>query len=300
MQLNRREFAARIRRAYQLLQDCCLCPRRCHARRSRGQLGHCRCGVLPLISSCTPHHGEEPPLSGTRGSGAIFFSRCNLNCCFCQNYPISQLGHGREVSVRELAQMMLKLQQQGCHNINLVTPTPWTPQIIQAVKLAADGGLFLPIVYNSGGYDSLAQLRLLDGIVDIYLPDMKYAGAGPAASYSGVSDYPRVNRRAVMEMQRQVGVLQLDGDGLARRGLIIRHLVLPNGLAGSKSILHFIAEKISPATHVSLMGQYFPAYRATRHPELARRISIQEYTRAAGWLEEFGLGHGWLQECVAP
>lgn len=294
--LSEQEFEERIKEAYSLLEECCLCPHRCKTRRKEGQTGICRCGILPVVSSCNAHHGEEPPVSGLRGSGTIFFTNCNMRCCFCQNYPISQLGNGSQISVRKLADMMLSLQQQGCYNVNFVTPTPWTPQILDALKLAREKGLRIPLVYNSSGYDSLEQLKLLDGIVDIYLPDMKYAEADIAKTYSGIPNYPAVNKTAVREMYRQVGDLQIDENGIAQRGLIIRHLVLPNNLAGSKRILEFIAQEISPETYVSLMGQYFPAYKAHKYPQIARRITSQEYQQAVGWLHNFKLENGWIQE----
>jgi putative pyruvate formate lyase activating enzyme len=229
-----------------------------------------------VVSSYGPHFGEEPPLTGWRGSGTVFFTWCNLRCLYCQNYEISQEGEGRPVDELELAQMMLTLQQWGCHNINLVTPTHVVPQILSALAIAVERGLSLPLVYNTGGYDSVGTLRLLEGIVDIYMPDMKYSDAEVGRRLSGVPDYPERNREAVREMHRQVGDLVIEG-GLARRGLIVRHLILPHGLAGTEGVVRFLAEEISPRTYVNIMGQYRPCYRARETEELARPVTADEY-----------------------
>ncbi len=293
--LSEAEFDRRIERAYSLMQPCVLCPRRCKARRLEGELGKCRTDVLPKVSSYNVHHGEEPPISAGRGSGTIFFSYCNLRCLFCQNYPISQLGHGNEVRIEDLARMMLQLQAQGCHNINFVTPTHVVPQILAALKRAAADGLSVPLVYNSGGYDMPAELKLLEGIVDIYLPDMKYADEETARTCSGIDGYPQVNRAAILEMYHQVGILEMDEEGVAYRGLLIRHLVLPNNLSGTTEVLRFIAGQLSPKTYVSLMSQYFPAYRAAEHPALSRRLTEEEYSQAVSAARNFGLENVWLQ-----
>jgi len=282
-------FATRIEAAYQHLVACDVCPRKCRANRLDGQLGVCKTGAKAQVCSYGPHHGEEDPLRGWRGSGTIFFARCNLHCVFCQNYDISQAGSGREVEPEELAVIMLELQAEGCHNINLVSPTHVAPQILAGVAIAAQAGLNLPIVYNSGGYDTLAMLALLDGVIDIYMPDMKYANKIIAQKYSRVRRYPEINRAAVLEMQRQVGDLQLDPHGIATRGLLVRHLILPNNLAGTRQILRFLAEKVSRNVYLNLMDQYRPAYRAGNYPELNRPINREEYQQAVEMAKKLGL-----------
>ncbi len=273
------ELPRRAHAAEGLLAACRLCPRECGARRLEGETGVCGIGAEAVISSAGPHFGEEPPLVGRGGSGTIFLTRCNLQCVFCQNSEISQRGEGETASAGDLARMMLRLQQLGCHNINLVTPTHQTPHILHALVIAVEGGLTLPLVYNCGGYESVEALRLLDGIVDIYMPDFKYADADVARRYSGVEDYPAVARAALREMHRQVGDLVLDGRGIARRGLLVRHLVLPNDLAGTEEVVRFLAD-LSPATYVNIMGQYRPCHRADEHAPLARRPTREEMARA--------------------
>ncbi|MGB9561261.1 MAG: radical SAM protein [bacterium] len=279
-----------------ILSCCVLCPRRCGVNRVEGELGHCRTGIKPVVSSYNLHFGEEPPISGENGSGTIFFTYCNLNCIYCQNYPISQLGVGEEVSLNELVGMMLQLQSRGAHNINFVTPSHITIQVIKAVSLARAKGLKIPIVYNTSGYDSLFQLKLLEGTVDIYLADMRYSDNRVAKRYSGVDDYVEVNRKAIKEMHRQVGDLKLDENGIAYKGLLIRHLILPNNLSGSKEIFEFIAKEISRDTYISLMSQYFPAYKAPYDSMINRRITKEEYEKAKEFMFQFGLHNGWLQE----
>ena len=247
------------------------------------------------VASAGPHFGEEPALSGTRGSGAVFFSHCNLQCSFCQNYQISQQGLGEEVTIESLAEVFIDLQDKGCHNVNLVSPTPWGPQILKAVLLASECGLRLPLVYNSGGYDSLEMLHLFDGVIDIYLPDIKYGDNAVAERLSGVRHYVEHNRACVKEMFRQVGLLKLDREGVARRGLIVRHLVLPNDLADSREVFRFLADEVSEYVTVSLMAQYHPRHRAAAIPELNRPITPEEYARAAAWFRESGLAHGYVQ-----
>ena len=291
------ELKRRIERAYAMLSQCRLCPRECGVDRLRGERGFCRAGAEPIVASWNVHPWEEPPISGTRGSGTIFFSGCTGRCLFCQNYPISQLGVGNTVSVQRLAEMMLELQDRGCHNINLVTPTHFVPQILAALELAIEGGLRLPLVYNTSGYERVETLQLLDGVVDIYLPDAKYADDETARRLSGFVRYVEANRAALREMFRQVGdELVLDGEGIARRGLIVRHLVLPEGLAGTPEVLRWIAENLSPRVHVSLMDQYFPAHKAVGHPVLGRKITAEEYAEALRAFEEAGLTNGWMQE----
>lgn len=272
--MHRRLEAARV-----LTAACRACPRECGARRLDGSAGACGVGSEAVVSSYGPHFGEEAPLVGTGGSGTIFLTRCNLQCIFCQNFEISQRGDGAVVSAPRLAEMMLELQERGCHNINFVTPTHQLFPILQALPIAIEGGLRLPLVYNCGGYESLSALRLLDGIVDIYMPDFKYADAETALRYSGVEDYPETAKAAFREMHRQVGDLTLDERGVARRGLLVRHLVLPNDLAGTAEVVQFLAQ-LSPRTYLNIMGQYRPCYRARGHPPLARRPSAHEMERA--------------------
>ncbi len=290
------ELQERARRAGQILKACRLCPRRCGVDRTRGERGFCRSGWLPMVSSYNVHHGEEPPISGDRGSGTIFLTHCNLHCVFCQNYPISQLGVGREKRPEVLAQMMLDLQKRGCHNVNWVTPTHFVPQILDALCLAVERGFRLPLVYNTNGYDSLETLELLEGIVDIYLPDMKYADEATARAYSQAPNYPAVNAAVIREMYRQVGKEKYAQDGIMQRGLIIRHLLLPNGLAGTESMARFVAETLSGQCSVSLMTQYFPAHRAKDFPELRRRLYRREFEEALEILDRYGLVGGWRQE----
>lgn len=282
-ELRRRSEAAR-----QVLATCRLCPRECKVRRLEGETGVCGAGSQAVVSSYGPHFGEEAPLVGSGGSGTIFLAHCNLCCVFCQNFEISQRRDGREVCPHELAQMMLELQRQGCHNINFVTPTHEVPQILQALILAVDGGLRLPLVYNSGGYESLETLRLLDGVMDIYMPDFKYGDAGIGKRYSGVENYPEVARAALREMHRQVGDLALDERGIATRGVLVRHLVLPNGLAGTPDVARFLAD-LSKDMYVNLMNQYHPRYRAHEEPLLSRRITRKEFDEALSSARDAGL-----------
>jgi putative pyruvate formate lyase activating enzyme len=283
------ELRERVAQAYQHLSVCDVCARGCRVDRRAGQVGVCRTGEQAKVSSYGPHLGEEDPLRGRRGSGTIFFTRCNLKCQFCQNHDISQTDAGHAVEPEQLASIMLNLQAQGCHNINLVSPSHVVPQIMAATLIAAQAGLRLPLVYNTGGYDSMAMLGLLDGVVDIYMPDMKFSDAETARRYSKVANYPQVNQAAVREMHRQVGDLRIDAMGLATRGLLVRHLVLPGGLAGTGEIVRFLAVQISPDTYLNLMDQYRPAYKARHFPELNRGISRHEYAEAVRLAEEAGL-----------
>ncbi len=288
--LSTGELAARAAQAYRHLEDCDLCPRYCHSNRRKTRKGAvCRTGERAVVNSFGLHHGEENPLRGWNGSGTVFFSWCSLRCVFCQNWEISQKGRGREVEPEELAAMMLQLQAQGSHNINLVTPSHVVAQIIAAVAIAAEQGLRLPLVYNSGGYDSPEALALLDGIIDIYMPDMKYGDSSIARKYSKAPDYVEVNVAAVREMHRQVGDLQLDARGIARRGLLVRHLVLPGHLAGSERVLAFLAEEISKDTYLNLMDQYYPCYRADEYPPLHRPLTPGEFGSARALATRFGL-----------
>jgi putative pyruvate formate lyase activating enzyme len=283
------DLSQRVEQAYAHLDACDLCPWECRANRNAGKMGLCRSGMRARVASYGSHLGEERPLRGWKGSGTIFFARCNLRCQYCQNHEISQADAGDEIEPEDLVEIMLALQSAGCHNINLVTPSHVVPQILAAVLLAAKAGLRLPLVYNTSGYDAIVALELLDGVVDIYMPDMKYASAQIARSYSKARDYPRHNQAAVLEMHRQVGDLRIGSDGLAQRGLIIRHLVLPNELAGSSEILRFIAERISPNTYLNLMDQYRPMYNAQRFPKLKRCLRPQEFQAALDEAQALGL-----------
>jgi putative pyruvate formate lyase activating enzyme len=271
------ELQQRAKEARTVLEECRLCGRECRANRLDSAEGAvCRTGAKAVVSSFNAHFGEEDPLVGQHGSGTIFFANCNLKCQFCQNCEISQLGEGREVEAKELAAMMLHLQERGCHNINFVSPTHVLPQILEALLMAAEQGLKVPLVHNTGGYDSLEALRLLDGVVDIYMPDMKYADEEAGRRYSKVKNYPSVNQAAVKEMHRQVGDLVMDDRGVAQRGLLVRHLVLPQNLAGTAQIARFLAEEVSPDTYLNVMAQYRPTYKAHEYPEIDRRPSTQE------------------------
>ena len=283
------ELEGRVERARVILRSCELCPRRCRVNRLDGEKGVCRTASQAVVSSCGPHFGEEAPLVGTYGSGTIFFTHCNLRCMFCQNYNISQLGEGRVTNKGELARMMLALQEQGCHNINFVSPTHVVPQILEALQVATGLGLSIPVVYNCGGYESMETLKLLDGIVDIYMPDMKYFDEKNGRRFSGVKDYPSVNQAAVKEMHRQVGDLQLDERGVAKRGLLVRHLVLPNGIAGTEGVVRFLAEEVSTNTYLNVMAQYHPAHRAFKIPALSRALLRQEFVDAVSLAREHGL-----------
>lgn len=290
--LDSGKFEGRIQKARELLSSCTVCPQSCRVNRLEGEIGECRIGSRARVSSYGPHYGEESPLRGRKGSGTIFFSGCNLHCQYCQNASISQSGGGREVSPEQLAGMMLSLQERGCHNINFVSPTHVGPQIMEAVFVAAKQGLTLPLVYNTGGYDSIQMLGLFSGIMDIYMPDMKYADPRVGERYSRVERYPTLNQRAVKEMHRQVGDLVLDEQGIAVKGLLIRHLILPQQLAGSAHILKFIAEEISRNTYLNLMDQYRPSYRAHRYPELNRRLTRKEFAEVKKLASELGLERG--------
>ena len=289
------ELADRVRRANAMLSACTVCPRVCRIDRRKGERGFCRTGAQAMVSSFAPHPGEERPLSGTRGSGTIFFTNCNLSCMYCQNYDISQLGSGREVTAERLSEMMLTLQGYGCHNINLVTPSHVIPQIIQAIHLAAQAGLALPIVYNTSSYDALDSLGLLEDVVDIYLADLKYTDNEIAGKYSRAPDYAEVGKAAIREMFRQAGDLIMDEQGIARRGLMIRHLVLPNDLSGTEEAMRFLAEEVSRNTFVNLMSQYRPSHRADESPYLNRRLRRAEFDIARTLRAQYGLSRGEVQ-----
>jgi len=286
--LDETELDARIRKAYEALQPCRVCPRKCGAKRLDGERGFCGMGRELEISSYGPHFGEESVLVGASGSGTIFLTGCSLRCVFCQNYDISQLARGYEVSAEHLAGVMIELQTRGCHNINFVTPTHFTPQILEALKIARAQGLRVPLVYNCGGYESVETLKLLDGVIDIYMPDAKYADSEVAERFSGAPDYPEVIKAALKEMHRQVGDLVVE-NGVAVKGLLIRHLVLPNGLAGTEEIMSFIASELSRDSYVNIMAQYRPMFKAGGFPDINRRPTTQEFLDAVSAARKAGL-----------
>ena len=283
------ELAERIAAVRDILRNCTLCPRHCRVNRLKGERGACRTGALPVVSSYGPHFGEERPLVGLHGSGTIFFTGCNLRCVFCQNYDISQLDEGQDITIGELAGMMVALWRQECHNLNFVTPTHQIAQILEALPLAIAQGVNTPLVYNCGGYEELATLRLLDGIFDIYMPDFKYGDNEIAERLSGVPGYVDTAKTALREMHRQVGDLTLDKQGVAVRGLLVRHLVLPEGLAGTRRAMQFIARELSTDTYVNIMDQYHPCYQAREHPPLDRRPTRQEFAEAVAMAQGEGL-----------
>jgi len=284
------KLAHRIKQAYAIFENCQLCPRRCGVNRQKGEKGFCRAPVKPVIFSYHPHFGEEMCLVGDNGSGTIFFSNCNLRCIFCQNWPISHEGRGKEVQDEDVADMMIKLQKMGCHNINLVTPTHVMPNILNATRIALKKGLHIPLVYNTSGYERLEILKILDGIVDIYMPDMKYMDADQAAKYSsGASDYPEVTKKAIIEMNQQVGELKFDKRGIALRGLMIRHLIMPNRVAGTEKFVRWVAENLPKSTYVNIMAQYRVEYKAFEYPEISRGITVQEFLESMEWAEKYGL-----------
>lgn len=282
-------LAERVSKARDMLKDCCVCPRRCMVNRLAGETGFCGIGERAMISSANPHFGEEAPLVGRNGSGTIFFTSCNLKCVFCQNYEISHLMEGQEVGAPTLGGLMLKLQEIGCHNINFVTPSHLVPQILDSVHWAALHGLQIPLVYNTGTYDSLDTLVLLDGIVDIYMPDLKFMHSRVSKELMDAEDYPEIACRAIKEMHRQVGDLQTDEAGIAIRGLLVRHLVMPDSLAGTAEAMAFLADEISRNTYVNIMNQYRPCGRALENPAINRAVTRAEYAEAIQTAREAGL-----------
>lgn len=292
LQLSEKVWEERVEKLFQMLESCEVCSRKCGVNRLEGEKGVCKSGKELKMSSAMPHFGEERYLVGRNGSGTIFLSNCSLCCVFCQNFEISQLDAGEEKTCEEAADLMLALQERGCHNINWVTPSHFVPQLVKALKMAVDKGLKVPIVYNTGGYDNVETLKLLDGIVDIYMPDMKYGSNENGLKYSKVSHYWDVNKEVVREMYRQVGDLKINEKGIAERGLLIRHLVLPNGLAGSETVLKFIAEEISENSYVNIMRQYRPCWKAKDFPEINRRITGEEYDEVLEMARKLGLHRG--------
>lgn len=288
LKLSDSEFSTRIERAFNILKECTLCPRNCKVNRTSGEKGACKVLDKPFVSSWGPHFGEERPLVGYHGSGTIFFAFCNLACVYCQNWTISHLGEGEEISYDELAGIMIYLQNLGTHNINLVSPTHQVPQILKSVYIAREMGLKIPIVYNCSGYESIETLKILDGIIDIYMPDFKYGNNKLAEKYSKVKNYTDIAKIAIKEMHRQVGDLVIEKD-IALRGLLIRHLVLPNDISGTEEVLRFIAEEISKNTYINIMDQYRPCWHASDYDELNRRITKQEYENAIKIALKLGL-----------
>jgi putative pyruvate formate lyase activating enzyme len=286
------ELSNRIRLLEEFLSACQLCPRRCGVNRLHGEIGYCGAGSELTVSSAFPHFGEERPLVGRHGSGTIFLTHCNLRCVFCQNYDISHLGQGETMTTRDMACAMLRLQGLGCHNINFVTPTHYAPQIVASLPEAIKMGLRIPIVYNCSGYESLDVVRLLEGVVDIYMPDAKYMDEQYSKQFSNAPDYPQILRHVLAEMHRQVGDLATDSRGIAERGLLIRHLVMPRGVASSEEVLRFIAEGLSPHSYVNIMDQYRPEYQAHEHPEISRRITQKEYAEAIQLAKHYHLYRG--------
>lgn len=289
LNISKEDLKERIKKAYEILKECTLCPRNCKVNRIEGEKGVCKTGSQPFVSSYNPHFGEERPLVGRHGSGTIFMTHCNLLCLFCQNYTISHLGEGSEISLNEFANIMLHLQKLGCHNINFVTPTHQVPQILGALEIAIDKGLRIPLVYNCGGYESVETLKILNGIFDIYMPDFKYSDPEVALKLSKAKNYPEIARAAIKEMHNQVGDLVIDERGIAVRGLLVRHLILPEGLAGTKEVVSFLAKEISTNTYLNLMDQYYPCYRAFANPPLNRRITEKEFSEAIKMALEAGL-----------
>jgi putative pyruvate formate lyase activating enzyme len=289
IKLSKKILKDKIRSAEEILKNCTLCPRNCKVDRSAGETGFCGTGDRPYISSWNPHFGEEAPLVGNQGSGTIFMTHCNLGCLFCQNWTISHKDKGNIYSFEEVADIMMTLQKYGCHNINLVTPTHQVPMILRSLEIAIDKGLKVPLVYNCGGYESVETLKILDGIIDIYMPDFKYADSGPAKEYSNAEDYPSVVKETIKAMHRQVGDLVVDNNDIALKGLLVRHLVLPEGLAGTEKIVNFLVEEVSPDTYTNIMAQYYPCYKAQDHPPLDRRITNAEYRKAVKAARDAGL-----------
>jgi putative pyruvate formate lyase activating enzyme len=277
---EKKELSQRINLLNELLKECRLCPRECQVNRLDGEVGYCGAGSELMVSSAFPHFGEEPPLVGYHGSGTIFLTHCNLRCIFCQNYDISHLGKGEPITPSDMARTMLRLQNMGCHNINFVTPTHYAPQIVASLAEAIERGLCIPIVYNCSGYESIEVIQLLEGVIDIYMPDAKYMDEKFSKQFSNAPDYPEVIRKVLKEMHRQVGDLMTNSIGIAERGLLIRHLVMPGGVASSEAVLKFIAEEISVHSYINIMDQYRPEYQAYEYSEISRRITHKEYMEA--------------------
>ena len=286
------DLKKRVQALEDILKDCRLCPRECRTNRLEGEVGYCRAGSDFMVSSAFPHFGEESPLVGYHGSGTIFLTHCNLRCIFCQNYDISHLGRGERITSSDMARMMIRLQELGCHNINFVTPTHYVPQMVASLPEAIEHGLHIPIVYNCSGYESLEVIQLLEGVVDIYMPDAKFMDEKHSNEYCNAPDYPVVLRKVLKEMHRQVGDLKANSHGIAEKGLLIRHLVMPGGVASSEAVLRFIAEEISVHTYINIMDQYRPEYHACEHVPINRRTTRKEYLEAIQLAKRFQLHRG--------
>lgn len=289
LNLSKNKWQKRIEKALALLQKCEVCPRKCGSNRLKDERGFCRVGRYAIVASWHPHFGEEAPLVGRGGSGTIFFAHCNLSCVYCQNFDISQIGFGKEMDKEDLARIMVDLQEKGCYNINFVTPSHVVPQILESLPLAIKQGLRVPLIYNTSSYDRVKTLKLLRGIIDIYMPDVKYAAKVVARRYSLVEDYPKIMKKAVKEMWKQVGDLEIDEQGIARRGLLVRHLVLPENLAGTRKIMEFLVKEISPNTFLNIMDQYQPYFKTEQYPEINRSLRQKEYEEAVKMAKEVGL-----------
>ena len=294
--LTEKDWENKIESGMKLLENCCLCPNKCAVDRINGKTGLCNCGFFPKISSAFAHHGEEPPVSGTNGSGTIFFSGCSLSCVYCQNSPISQQNVGTEIPFTALADHMIKLQNKGCHNINLVTPTHFVPQIIIALKEAVEKGLNIPIVYNTSSFESNEIMDLIDGIVDIYLADIRYSTDESTKKYSKVNNYTRSVRESIKKMALQAGELNLDKNGIAKKGLIVRMLLLPGLIEEAKDNMDFLASDLCITPYISLMSQYFPAWNASDYPQINRSVTKKEFNEAYHHMQDCGLNLGWVQE----
>ncbi len=289
-------YASRI--LNKLLSNCIICPHKCLISRAEGVKGFCKAPARPVISSSMPHHGEEPPISGTGGSGTIFFTYCNMRCVYCQNYQISQQHEGRKIKVGNLAELMLELQNRGCHNINFVSPSIWIPQIVSAIAIAKKSGLNIPLVFNTGGYDNPRIIKMLRGIIDIYMPDIRYSDNEMAKKCSGVNNYVDYNHKALIEMYSQVGGLKLGNNDIAKKGMLIRLLVLPNNVGGIKKTIDFIKNSLSTDVYLSIMAQYHPTFKASHYPEINRSITSKEYYQVVKYAEKKGFTSGYIQDYV--
>ena len=279
-----------------MLENCTICPHRCNVNRKEGKIGRCKATNNVKIALYSTHDFEEPCISGKKGSGTVFFSNCNLNCVFCQNYEISQLGKGKEISIEELAEIFLLQQKKGVENINLVTPTSYTLQIIEAIKIAKEKGLTIPIIYNTNGYENVETIKMLDGYIDVYLPDLKYAENELAKKYSKIDNYFEIAINAIKEMINQVGVPEFDENGIIKKGVIIRHLVLPNNIENSKKVLKWIASNLPKEVYISVMAQYFPTYKAKEIEELNRKLNKEEWQEIENYIEALNIENGYIQE----
>ena len=281
---------------FNLIQKCEVCPHKCGIDRTKGQVGRCKSKDTVKIAKTSVHNFEEPCISGKRGSGTVFFSNCNMNCVFCQNYEISQEGKGKEITVQELAKIFIEQQEKDVENINLVTPTSYVPQIIEAIKIAKQQGLNIPIVYNTNGYENIEIIKMLNGYIDIYLPDLKYAENELAKEYSKVDNYFEIATKAIKEMYAQIGNVQIDENGMMKKGVIVRHLILPNHISNSKKVLDWINKNMAEEVYVSIMAQYFPTYKATQIENINRRLSKTEYEEVENYLFSLNIDNGYIQD----